>query len=82
MPSYRAIRRKTMKRYAAALAGIVLAAVSAGLDAQGFGLSALYKVTVIVNVPNAAVFMDNQAVGGNVVAVRKGRHTLRVTAPG
>ncbi len=72
-----------MRRYAVALAlaSLVLAAVSVRLDAQGFG-SNRYSVTVIVNAPNATIFLDNQPIKGNVANVRRGAHTVRVVAPG
>ena len=41
-----------------------------------------YPVTIRVNVPNAALFIDGRQIAGNVATVTAGSHTVRATADG
>ena len=41
-----------------------------------------YPVTIRVNIPNAAIFVDDQQIVGNVATVTAGSHTVRVSAEG
>ncbi len=44
--------------------------------------TASYTVTFQVNPPNAQIFVDGNAIKGNVATLTSGNHTVRVTAPG
>ncbi len=41
-----------------------------------------YPVTIRVNVPTAAIFVDDRQISGNVATVTAGSHTVRVSAEG
>jgi hypothetical protein len=41
-----------------------------------------YPVTIRVNLPNAAIFVDGTQIAGNVATVTAGSHTVRVAADG
>jgi hypothetical protein len=47
-----------------------------------FAQSGGFTVTIVVNVPNATIFVDNNPIKGNVVRLPSGVHSFRITAPG
>ena len=65
----------------------VLLLVSGGLLAQSAaggskGGTTSYTITFQLNPPNAQVYVDGQALKGNVATLAAGNHTIKVTAPG
>jgi hypothetical protein len=67
---------RTALRFFIIFAGLFLA--SNILTAQMGG----FTVTIVVNAPNATIFVDNNPISGNVVRLPSGVHSFRVTAPG
>ncbi len=63
--------------------GLILALAAAPVFSQGLSGKLLgHQVTIVVNVPNASIFVDDRQFPGNVVNMSEGPHDLRVSAPG
>lgn len=73
-----------MKRIGRSLALVALAAlVLAGpIFGQNLLPKRIWNLTIIVNVPNAIIFVDNVQLQGNVAKVTGGPHNVRVHADG
>ncbi len=62
----------------------VLLVAGLPLGAQGLSgsVSASFKLTFNVNVPNATIFVDGAQIRGTTINVKAGTHTIKVTADG
>ncbi len=73
-----------MRRTASALGLIIVAFVVAAGAAFGQGLTPkkIWDLTIVVNAPNAVIYVDNVLVQGNTTKVAGGAHNVRVHADG
>jgi hypothetical protein len=72
--------RKRLLLLAAGALALALAAAPAFSQAKD--LLGGVKVTIIANIPNVSVFVDDHPMRGTMFGVPKGQHVFRVTAPG
>ena len=73
-----------MKRNPASLVLVACASilVTVSLFGQGLSPKKIWNLTVTVNVPGAAIYVDNVPVQGNTAKVTGGPHNVRVQADG
>ncbi len=64
--------------------GFILLLLTAPLFAQGFSTGRIggFRVTIVTNVPNPTITIDDRPIEGNTAVVPVGVHTFRVSAPG
>ena len=71
-----------MGRSVKALAFVMFALVAAGTVHAQFTPKKIWMLTVVVNVPNAVIYVDNQQLPGNQTRVTGGAHNVKVVADG
>jgi len=74
-----------MKRPARAsmiLVAAFLAAASSAVSAQSLLPKKIWQLTISVNVPGAAIYVDNALIQGSTTSVAGGAHNVKVLAPG
>ncbi len=71
-----------MKRQLSTLALALIAFMAASAAYAQFMPKAIWTLTVVVNVPGAVVYIDNQQVPGNQMKVPGGLHNVKVMADG
>jgi hypothetical protein len=84
-PEYTALQRKRregMKRPLSTLALSLAALMVASAAYAQFMPKAIWTLTVVVNVPNAVIYVDNQQLPGNQMKVPGGLHNVKVMADG
>lgn len=65
-----------------ALTAFVVITAAALVSGQGFTAKKIWDLTVVVNAPNAFIWVDNIPVGGNTTKVAGGPHNVKVHADG
>ncbi len=71
-----------MKRPLSTLAFALVAFLAASAAHAQFMPKAIWTLTVVVNVPNAVIYVDNQQLPGNQMKVPGGLHNVKVMADG
>lgn len=64
------------------LGAFMFIAAAALVSGQGFTPKRIWDLTVVVNAPNASIYIDNVLIGGNTAKVSGGPHNVRVQADG
>jgi PEGA domain len=80
-PAPRSILR-SMKRPLSTLAFALLAFMASSAAYAQFMPKAIWTLTVVVNVPGAVIYVDNQQLPGNQMKVPGGLHNVKVMADG
>ena len=77
-------RRKPMKSPARmlTLTAVMVIVAAATVFSQGFTARRVWDLTVMVNVPGAAIYVDNVRINGNTAKVTGGPHNVTVHADG
>jgi len=71
-----------MKRSVSTLAFALMAFLAASAAHAQFMPKAIWTLTVVVNAPNAVIYVDNQQLPGNQMKVPGGLHNVKVMADG
>jgi hypothetical protein len=64
------------------LAAVMVIVAAALVSGQGFTAKRVWDLTVVVNAPNALIWVDNIPVNGNTTKVTGGPHNVKVHADG
>jgi len=71
-----------MKKPVSTLAFVLFALIAAQTASAQFMPKKIWTLTVVVNVPGAVIYVDNQQVPGNQTKVTGGAHNVKVMADG